>query len=98
MVDSPIIILFELVSGLIDNFFQTFRFIYMKLVELFVALAFIAGISPIGMVIAVLIGSVVLFFIIKMSFGSSKTLIVLFLFFFMLMLLIMLGVGSYSVA
>jgi hypothetical protein len=88
MVESPIVILIELLKALIENFIGSFQIIYVKLTELFVSLAIISGLNPIGFIIAVIFGSLVLFFILKFVFGSSKTLLAIFLFYFILMIIV----------
>ena len=87
MVESPIIILIELLQGLIENFIGSFQIVYVKLIELFISLSIISGVNPIGFIFALLVGSLVLFFILKFVFGSSKTLLVIFLFYFVLMIM-----------
>ena len=94
MVNSPIIILIEMLQALIANFIGSFRIIYLKLTELFISLAIISGINPIGFIIAVIFGSLVLFFILKFVFGSSKTLLVIFLFYFILLIVIVISILS----
>ena len=85
---SPLVIIIELLGGLIANFLQSFAFIYVKLVELFVNLGYISGLSPIGFLIALFIGSLVVYFILKFIFGSSRVLFFIFLFYFALLILI----------
>jgi hypothetical protein len=85
---SPIIILIELLGGLIVNFIQSFAFIYTKLVELFVNLGYMSGLSPLGFLVALFIGSFVVYFILKFIFGSSRVLFFIFLFYFALLILI----------
>ncbi len=94
MVESPIIILIEMLGGLIENFIGSFRIVYIKLTELFISLVIISGINPIGFIIAVVFGSLVLFFILKFVFGSSKTLLVIFLFYFILVIIIAISILS----
>ncbi len=88
MVESPIIILIELLQELIKNFIGTFQIIYVKLTELFISLSIISGLSPIGFVVAVIFGSLVLFFILKFIFGSSKTLMIIYFFYLILMVMV----------
>ena len=88
MVKSPFTILIELLIALIENFIGSFQVTYIKLIELFVSLAFISGLSPVAFVVAVIFGSLVLFFILKFVFGSSKTLLVIFIFYFILMIIV----------
>jgi len=88
MVNSPIIILIEMLRALIENFIGSFQIIYIKLIELFISLAIISGINPIGFIVAVIFGSIVLFFILKFAFGSSKTLLVIFFFYFILLVIV----------
>lgn len=80
-VRSPIIIIIELLAGLIANIVQSFAFIYTKLLELFITLGYISGLSPIGFAVALIVGSTVIFFVLKFMFGSSKTLLYVFLFY-----------------
>ena len=94
MIRSPLIILLELVIGLIQQIMNSSSFAFSKLIELFITLSFISGLSPVGFVLSMFIGLLVIFFILKLSFGSSKTLIILFLFFFILLFLVLLGVSS----
>jgi len=92
---SPIIILLEMLGGLILNFIESFDLMYTKLVELFITLGFISGLSPLGFIVAVFIGSFVCFFVIKFVFGSSRTM--LFLFIFYLAILVLLSISLVSV-
>ena len=96
MVDSPITILIEMLQALIANIIGSFQVIYIKLTELFISLSFISGINPIGFVLAVIIGSIVLFFILKFVFGSSKILLVIFLFYFILLVIVAISLLSTS--
>lgn len=88
-VKSPILIVFELIKGLIENIQSSFYFIAVKLSELFVSLRFIANYSPIGFFIAIIFGSVVIFFLLKYTFGSSKALTILFIFYILIMFLLL---------
>jgi hypothetical protein len=88
---SPIIIIIELLAGLIANILQSFALIYTKLVELFVTLGYISGFGPVGFAIALIIGSTVIFFILKFMFGSSKTLLYVFLFYMAVMGMILIS-------
>lgn len=91
---SPIIILLELLGGLLVSFVQTFSMMYSKLVELFVTLGYISGLSPFGFVIAVFIGSFVCYFVIKFVFGSSKTLLYIFVFYLAVLVLVSVSLVS----
>ncbi len=96
MVESPIVILIELLGALIENFIGSFQIVYIKMIDLFISLSIISGLNPAGFVIAILIGSIVLFFIIKFVFGSSKILLVIFLFYFVL--IVMLSISLLAVS
>jgi len=73
--ESPLIILLELFTGLIAATGETVRFVGSKLVELFISLGFMATIGPIGFVIAVAIASAVILFAMKFFLGSSRTML-----------------------
>ncbi len=88
MVESPFVILIEMLQALIENFIGSFQIIYIKLIELFITLSIISGVSPVAFVVVVIFGSLVLFFILKFVFGSSKILLVIFLFYFIFMVII----------
>ncbi len=81
-------ILLDLLEGLIINFIESFQLIYLKMLELFITLGVISGLSPIGFVIALFFGSIVFYFILKFVFGSSRILFFIFLFYFFLLILI----------
>jgi len=85
---SPLLILIELLEGLIINFVESFKLIYLKMLEFFIILGFISGLSPVGFVIALFFGSMVFYFILKFIFGSSRILFFIFLFYFLLLILI----------
>ncbi|MBN2203013.1 MAG: hypothetical protein JW700_02420 [Candidatus Aenigmarchaeota archaeon] len=85
---SPLVIIIELLGSLIVNTIESFVTIYVKLLELFVTLGYISGLSPLGFILALFIGSLVIYFIIKYVFGSSKTLVFVFLFYFALLVLL----------
>ena len=91
---SPIVILFEMLGGLILNFLDSIDMIYTKLVELFITLGVISGLSPIGFLVAVFIGSLVCFFVIKFIFGSSRTMIFIFVFYLAILILVSLSLVS----
>ena len=92
-IKSPILILLELLIGLIQQFNSTFEFIYVKLVELFIILGTISGFGPMGLIIAVIFGSLVLFLVLKFIFGSSKTLMVIFLLYLLLLIFITISIS-----
>ncbi len=94
MVESPFIILIEMLRALIENFIGSFQIIYIKLIELFVTLSIISGISPVAFIVVVVFGSLVLFFILKFVFGSSKVLLVIFLFYFILIVIVAASIMS----
>jgi hypothetical protein len=86
-VRSPIVILIELMEGLIGNFVSSFQLVFDKMFELFATLDMISGLSPLGFVVAVGVGSVVFFLTLKFVFGTSRELIYISLFYFMLLIL-----------
>ena len=94
MVNSPIVILIEMLQALIENFIGSFQIVYIKLIELFITLSIISGINPVAFIVVVVFGSLVLFFILKFVFGSSKVLLVIFLFYFILMVIVALSILS----
>ena len=85
---SPLLILLELLEGLILNIVSSFVLVYEKMLELFITLAFISGLNPIGFVVALFIGSIIFYFILKFIFGSSKVLFFIFLFYFLILILV----------
>ncbi|MFH0929535.1 MAG: hypothetical protein V1818_04260 [Candidatus Aenigmatarchaeota archaeon] len=85
---SPLVILFELLASLILNIIESFVTIYTKLIELFVTLGFISGLSPLGFIVALFVGSLVVYFVIKFVFGSSRMLVFIFLFYFAILVLL----------
>lgn len=78
MVESPIIIIIEIFLGLIAASIQMLLFLFEKLGELFISLAYLAAINPIGFIISVFIGAICLFFILKLIFHESKFLLIAF--------------------
>ena len=93
MVKSPILILLELIGGLILQFTQSFGFVYSKLVEFFVTLGFISGLSPLGFTVAVIFGSIVFYFVLRFVFGYSKTMFLLFLIYILLLISVALSIS-----
>ena len=85
---SPLLILLELLKGLILNIVSSFVLVYEKMLELFITLAIISGLSPIGFVVALFFGSIIFYFILKFIFGSSKVLFFVFLFYFLILILV----------
>jgi len=94
MIKSPILILIELIGGLIVQFIESFGFVYLKLVELFITLGFISGLSPLGFTVAVIFGSIVLYFILRFIFGYSKTMFLLFLVYILLLIFVALSISA----
>jgi len=94
MVNSPFVILIEMLQALIENFIGSFQIIYIKLIEFFITLTIISGINPMAFVVAVIFGSLVLFFILKFVFGSSKILLVIFLFYFIFIVIVSISMLS----
>jgi hypothetical protein len=84
---SPILILIEMLEGLINNIVSSFQLIFYKMLELFVTLNAISGLSPLGFVVAATIGSVVFFLILKFMFGASKEFFYISLFYFLMLIL-----------
>ncbi|MEM7819162.1 MAG: hypothetical protein QW403_03425 [Candidatus Aenigmatarchaeota archaeon] len=78
MVESPIVIIIEIFLGLIAASIQMIIFLFGKLGELFVSLAYLAVINPIGFIISVFIGAICLYFILKLIFRESKFLLLAF--------------------
>jgi hypothetical protein len=93
-VRSPIIILIELLEGLIENFVSSFQLIFYKMLELFISLDVISGLSPVGFVISVMIGSAVVFLVLKFVFGTSKELIYISLIYFVMLILLSISLVS----
>ncbi len=78
MVESPIIIIIEIFLGLIAASIQMLLFLIGKLGELFISLAYLAVVNPIGFIISVFIGAICLYFILKLIFRESKFLFIAF--------------------
>lgn len=97
MIKSPILILLELIGGLIVQFIKSFEFVYLKLVELFVTLGIISGFGPLGFTVAVIFGSIVLYFILRLAFGSSKTFFFLFLIYILLLIFVALSISATAI-
>jgi hypothetical protein len=93
-IKSPLLILIEMLEGLINNIVSSFQLIFYKMLELFVTLDVISGLSPVGFVIASVIGSVVFFLIIKFIFGTSKEFFYVSLFYFLLLILLSISLIS----
>lgn len=90
---SPLMILIELIVGLISRIFESINFTLMKMVELFISLSFIANLNTFGLIMAVLFGSIIFYFVLKYLFGTSKTLVVLIIF-LVIILLFIIGIMS----
>jgi len=90
-VKPPILILIELLQGLFKQVVTTFNLLAEKLIELFISLNYISKLGLGGFFVAILFGSIVLFIIVKVSFGTSKTFFVVFLFYFILLILVYLS-------
>ncbi len=90
MVKSPLQIIIELLAGLSQGLIEDLNFMYSKIFELFVSLSFLARINPLGFSLAITIGSIVLFLILKFAIGYSKTLVLLVV---ISIILILFGVG-----
>ena len=91
---SPLIIIIEMLGGLIKNFVESFAMIYSKMVELFITLGYISGLSPLGFLVAVFIGSFVCYFVLKFLFGSSRTLFYIFAFYLAILVLVSISLIS----
>ena len=87
-VKSPLLILVELLEGLIENFVGSFQLLFFKMAELFIALDAMSGLSPLGFIAAIVIGSVVGFLALKFVFGTSKELIYISLIYFGMLILL----------
>jgi len=85
---SPFLILLDLLEGLIINIIESFKLVYLRMLELIVTLGFISGLNPIGFIVALFVGSIVFYFILKFIFGSSRILFFIFLFYFILLILV----------
>ena len=90
MVKSPFQIIIELLAGLSQGLIEDLSFMHSKIFELFVSLSFLARINPLGFSLAIAIGSIVLYLILKFAIGYSKTLVMLVV---ILMILLLFGVG-----
>jgi len=90
MVESPLIIIIELIIGLIKQAIDTITFTISKFIELFISLAYVASTNILGFIIATVIGSIVLYFVLKVVGGSSKQIILLFLAFFVIIIIVVL--------
>ena len=88
MVKSPVQIIIELLVGLISGLVEDLEFINAKMVELFISLGFLARTNPLGAVIAVVSGSLVLFFTLKYASGYVKIIIILSVILVFLLLLV----------
>ena len=75
MVKSPLQVIYELLVGIIQSIVNTFKFIFEKLVELFMSLAFIANTGIVGMLVASVVGAIVVVLVAKFVFKSSKSLL-----------------------
>lgn len=93
-IKSPVLILIEMLEGLIQNIVSSFQLIFYKMLELFVALDMISGLSPLGFIVALTVGSVVFFFILKLIFGTSKEFFYVSLFYFVLLILLSISLIS----
>lgn len=82
--ESPFIVLIELIIGLIARATESLGFIFFKIIEFFVSLGTVSGI--LGIIIVALIGGVVILFVLKFFFKTSASLAILWL------ILILLGV------
>lgn len=91
---SPLIIIIELLGGLIVNFIESFAMIYQKMVELFLTLGYISGLSPLGFLVAVFMGSFFCYFALKFVFGSSRTLFFLFILYLAILVLVSISLVS----
>jgi hypothetical protein len=74
MVKSPFQIIFELLVLLINTTIEGLGLVIDKLVELFESLVFIAKTGLAGLVISSIIGGIVVIFVSKFLFGSTKSL------------------------
>jgi hypothetical protein len=77
--DSPLIVLIELIVGLISRTSESLTFIFSKIIEFFASLQFVSGIG--GIIVVAIVGAIVLLFALKFFFKASKTLIILWLIF-----------------
>ena len=96
MVKSPFQIILELLTGLIKEGVQTFSFVFQKLGELLISLAFIANTGIVGLVLSSVIGGVAVYFLGKFLFKNSKTLMTVLLVyvFFVLMMILALSFST----
>lgn len=69
---APFVILLELFFGLVKSIIDTMGFLISKLIELFISLGFIAGTSPLGFIVAVAVGTVIVLLVMKFVLGSSR--------------------------
>jgi len=76
---SPLIILIELILGLITRASETIGFLFFKVLEFLASLSTFTIFGVSGLLIALVIGTIVVFFAIKFFFKSSKSLIILWL-------------------
>jgi len=97
MVKSPILILLELIGGLIVQLIESFGFVYLKLLELFVTLGVISGFGPLGFTVAIIFGSVVLYFVLRFAFGYSKTMFLLFLIYILLLIFVAISISATAI-
>lgn len=73
--ESPFIVLIELILGLISRTSESLTFVFSKIIEFFLSLQSVSGIG--GVFIVAIIGAIVLLFSLKFIFKASKMLIVL---------------------
>jgi hypothetical protein len=74
---APFVILLELFIGLITSIIDTLAFMVSKLIELFISLGVIASGSPLGLIVAVAVGTAIILFIMKFVFDSSRSYILI---------------------
>jgi len=82
--ESPFIVLIELIFGLISRATESIGFMFLKILEFFASLGTVSGIF--GILAVALIGGIVITLVLKFFFKTSKSLL------FLWVILILLGV------
>lgn len=73
--DSPLIIISELLLGIITNTFSTIYFVFTKLYELAMSLFFFSTLGIFGFLIAIAIGAVVFYTLSRFVLKNTRSLV-----------------------
>jgi len=74
--ESPLIIIVELLFGVINGIYKTLTFVFGKLGELLISLLFFSALGIFGFFLAVAIGAIVFILMAKFIFKTWKSLFV----------------------